>query len=248
MAKSDTTSRVYFRFLNRLVVENKIDPEGSVLVICGGKYDEIVLRAAAFKNVIISAIKKQKTNFYRFKIVDAQKIPYRDSSFDYVIVHAGLHHCRSPHAALLEMYRVAKKGVLVFEAQDNLFTRILCKLDLAQDYEFAAVSRSGGGVNDSRYPNYVYRWNKREIEKTLRSYDYKHEPSITYHAEFYFPPCFQSNEYYSIHKAFAAKTFVSIMNKIAPSYGNLFCFYADKKRAKKLKWFSHFEGDTDTNG
>lgn len=241
MNNSSIKSRVYYRFLNRLISENTLQKQGSVLVVCGGPYDEIVLRAARLKNVLISAIKKQKTKYYKFQIIDAQKIPYRDKAFDYVIVHAGLHHCRSPHAALLEMYRVARKGVLVFEAQDNLFTRILCKLNLAQDYEFAAVSKTKGGVNDTKHANYVYRWSKRDVEKTIRSYDYMHDPHIIYHSEFYFPPCFEDNNYYSKNKAVAAKAYVSIMNRLAPHMGNLFCFYIDKERRKRHKWVKPFE-------
>lgn len=43
---------------------------------------------------------------------DAEHLTYGDETLDVCVVHDGLHHCRSPHQALLEMLRVARRGVL----------------------------------------------------------------------------------------------------------------------------------------
>jgi ubiquinone/menaquinone biosynthesis C-methylase UbiE len=46
---------------------------------------------------------------------------FDDNSFDFAIVHNGLHHCYSPHRGLLELYRVSRQGILVFEPRDTLY-------------------------------------------------------------------------------------------------------------------------------
>jgi hypothetical protein len=75
------------------------------------------------------------------------------------MVHAGLHHCASPHRALLERYRVARKAVLVFEARDSLMVRTAVAL-ASSDFELEAVSGEGyesGGLNNGPIPNLGYR-------------------------------------------------------------------------------------------
>ncbi len=59
------------------------------------------------------------------------------------MVHAGLHHCGSPHRALLEMYRVARKAAVVFEARDSLMMRSAVALGFTNDFELEAVSSEG---------------------------------------------------------------------------------------------------------
>jgi hypothetical protein len=71
------------------------------------------------------------------------------------------------------MFRAASKGIVVFEPRDSFLTRWGVKLNFGQDYEAAAVAANGGvagGVRNTAVPNYVYRWNEREIEKTISSY------------------------------------------------------------------------------
>ena len=101
---------------------------------------------------------------------DAHHLTYANDAFDFVIVHAALHHCSSPHAALVEMYRVARRGVLAIEARDSLMARTLVRLGLSPDYEPSAVyfnASRAGGVNNSEIPNFIYRWTEREVEKTI---------------------------------------------------------------------------------
>jgi hypothetical protein len=98
----------------------------------------------------------------------------QDQQFDWVFVSDGLHHCSRPHAALLEMYRVCKKGIIVVESRDNLLMRLATRLGIADEYEVRAVRTNGGhsgGVDNTSVPNYVFRWTERELKKTLRSFD-----------------------------------------------------------------------------
>jgi SAM-dependent methyltransferase len=154
----------------------------SVLVVCGGRFDQDVLDLLGFTNVTISSLDLPPgVDPARFRVADAEALPLPDDSFDVVLVHAGIHHCASPHRAVCEMYRVARRAVIVFEAQDSLLMRLLGRLGLAAAYELDAVTLndcSRGGVRDSATPNYVYRWTRRELEKVIRSFDPAREPSI----------------------------------------------------------------------
>jgi len=86
-----------------------------------------------------------------------------------VIEDAGLHHCASPHKALIEMYRVCRKGILALEARDSLVMRSAVALDLVPQFELIAVALAGFGLRDTPIPNYIYRWTEREVRKTLES-------------------------------------------------------------------------------
>ena len=95
-------------------------------------------------------------------------LTYDDESFDLAVISAGLHHCASPHRALLELYRVAGKGVLALEARDSAFMRAALRLGVVDEYELTAVADNdfaSGGVRNSPVPNYVYRWTEREVRE-----------------------------------------------------------------------------------
>lgn len=163
--------------LLKLLDQGVITREMRILVGCGGVLDRNTLLHLGFSNVTISNLdtrmKGDEFAPYAWKFEDVENLGYKDEEFDFCIVHDGLHHCQSPHRGLLELYRVAKKGVLVFEPRDTFLSRWGVRLNLGQEYEVAAVfdNRSAyGGVRNSPIPNYVYRWTEREIEKTIASY------------------------------------------------------------------------------
>src|SRR5262249_10188229 len=104
---------------------------------------------------------------------NAESLSYNDGAFDYVVVHAALHHCPSPHRALLEMYRVARRAAIMFESRDSLLMKLLVRLKFTDVYEPTAVYYNDckfGGVNNTEIPNFVYRWTEHELEKTIASY------------------------------------------------------------------------------
>jgi ubiquinone/menaquinone biosynthesis C-methylase UbiE len=110
---------------------------------------------------------------YEWSYQDAEQLNFEDDHFDFSIVHAGLQCCQSPHRALVEMYRVSKFGLIVFDSLDNVTARIGVHLRLGQEYAIAGVAGNEyvfGGVKNTPIPNYNYRWTKREIEKTIQSY------------------------------------------------------------------------------
>lgn len=143
--------------------DGALKQDNRVLVVCGSVRDEASLREAGLRNFEMSNIGGDVE-------VDVENLSYPDASFDAVIVHSGLHHCASPHRGLLEMYRVAKKCVILFEPADNLITRLGQKLGIGQTYEFAAVQGNRlecGGWRNTSVPNWVYRFTASEIRQAI---------------------------------------------------------------------------------
>jgi ubiquinone/menaquinone biosynthesis C-methylase UbiE len=160
-----------------LKAKRVLGTEDSVLVVAGGPTDRSCLLEAGFRNVLISNLDNQQSAAeyqpYRWMCLDAEKIALEDASFDWVIVHAGLHHLSVPAAGICEMFRVARKGILCFEARDSWAMRLAKRASLTTDYELEPAFLSGGkmgGYRNGPIPNYVYRWTEREFEKVVKSY------------------------------------------------------------------------------
>ena len=177
----------YEATLEWLIDAGVLSRELNVLVVCGGPFDRDVLLKAGFTDVTISNLDSRLSGNefspFRWRYQDAERLEFPDDEYDFCIAHNGLHHCASPHRALLEMFRVAKKGVLVFEPRDTLLVRLGIRLNFGQDYETASVEGDGlgfGGMRNSGIPNYVYRWTEREVEKTIRSFSPWGEPRFLF--------------------------------------------------------------------
>lgn len=165
---------MYARTLSSLLSEGLISIDDRVLVGCGGPFDIQTLSVLGFRNVVISNLETRRcdTRPYEWSYQDVESLSFPDGSFDWVIVHAGLHHCGNPHKALTEMYRVARKGCLVIEARDSLIMRIAGALGLTPWYELEAVTTNqwtAGGLRNGPLPNFIYRWTEREVRKTVES-------------------------------------------------------------------------------
>src|SRR5580704_18111082 len=168
----------YSETLRRLLDDGWLEPDSSVLVVCGERYDRDVFQALGFHNVTISNLDSRISGDefapYPWSRQDVENLRFEDGANDFVVVHQGLHHCHSPHRGLLEMYRVARVGVLAFEPRETKLVRLGVRLGFGQEYEIAAVAGNGlrtGGVGNSATPNFVYRWTEREIEKTIRTFN-----------------------------------------------------------------------------
>ena len=153
----------YVEVLQAALRNGALRQDDRVLVVCGSVRDEASLRQAGLRNFEMSNIGGDVE-------VDVENLPYADGSYDAVVVHSGLHHCASPHRGLLEMYRVAKRCIILFEPADNLVTRLGRKLGVGQTYEFAAVQGNRlecGGWRNTSAPNWVYRFNASEIRQAI---------------------------------------------------------------------------------
>jgi SAM-dependent methyltransferase len=167
----------YLATLEWLLDRKLLTRDVKLLVVCGGDLDRDVLHQLGFRTVTITNLdtdaKSGKYAPFACATNDVEALTYQDGEFDFCIAHNGLHHCVSPHRGLLEMFRVARTGIIVFEPRDSLLARAGVRLKFGQDYETAAVAANGGvagGVRNTAIPNYVYRWTEREIEKTISSF------------------------------------------------------------------------------
>jgi SAM-dependent methyltransferase len=167
-----------------LLADGTLARSDSVLAVCAGKRERDLLADRGFTDVVISNLEAEADMApFAWSRQDAQDLELDDGSFDFCVVVAGLHHCASPHRALVEMYRVARKGILVIEARDGLLTRAAVRLGAAARYELEAVAAHGGragGVNDTSVPNFIYRWKEDEFRKVIRSADPTGEPSFRF--------------------------------------------------------------------
>jgi SAM-dependent methyltransferase len=164
----------YHEVLRELLGGGVLATSDSILVVCGGPRDRETLLACGFQNVVISNLDERLTGNefspYAWSVQNAESLTYEDGSFDFVVVHSGLHHCASPHRGLLEMYRVSRAGIVLFEPYDNLLTRLAVKLKFGQEFEHSAVYYDGGsngGLHNTAIPNYIYRLTRDEIVKTV---------------------------------------------------------------------------------
>jgi len=165
---------LYARTLRDLCTRGALDPSMRVLVAAGAAADRDVFLSLGFRDVTITNLDDPGDYApYHWEHQDAEALSYDDDSFDWAVVSAGLHHCRSPHRALLELYRVARRGVLGIESRDSVLLRAAVRTRLIDEYELPAVAANdfrAGGVRNTAVPNYVYRWTEREVEKTIRSH------------------------------------------------------------------------------
>jgi SAM-dependent methyltransferase len=224
-------------------------------VVGGGMLDRDVFHAAGFTRVTISNLDSRMTGGefapYPWKFANAASLPFQDGSFDYVVVHAAIHHDAEPHRVLTEMYRVALKGLLAFEARDSWVMRRLEQLNMAQTYEHAAVYYNDckfGGVDNTEVPNFVYRWTEREVEKTIRSYmpSYPHRFVYRYGTALPTTPDLEKKASVRSMVLRIARPLFRLVAALAPRQQNLFAFFVEKPApaAPLHPWLEHGPGDS----
>ena len=234
----------YAKLLGDLVAQGRLDPAARTLVIAGDAVDRDALAAAGFADVTISNLDQRMDAAecapYGWVRLDAERLALGDGAYDQVIEHMGLHHCASPHAALLEMYRVASKAVLAIENRDSATMRLAARLGLALDYELDAVRDGGyasGGQRNSGVPNHVYRWTEREIEKTLASADPAHAVPIAYFYGHRFPEE-RARAARGLKRALfaAARLPLALWTRVLPRQANVFAVLIDKSARTLRPW------------
>jgi ubiquinone/menaquinone biosynthesis C-methylase UbiE len=188
----------YF-FYKNCIKRNLKEKNKKILVIGSSHKDILVFESLNFTNITHSNLLPTETtrafgNNENYKnilkkikidLIDMRKIPHVDSSFDYVVTNASIHHCSQPHLAFIEMLRVAKEKVIIIEARDSMMIRIASKLKLAEEIEFSSINKDSndenlGGVDGSNIPNFVYRWTEREVYKLIKSYQPLNNYKISY--------------------------------------------------------------------
>jgi len=194
----------------------------SILCVCAGKSEKMLFEELNIKNVTLTNINEDVVEGYKYEKQDAMNLTYKNDSFDYVFVSNGLHHCSSPHRALLEMYRVARKTIIFFESKDSFLMRLAVKFNLTVDYEYVneIPSNGYGGRNNSRIPNYIYRWTKREFEKTICSYYPVGKNKFRYYHGLDIPTKIEKNKLLTL--------LIKLVFILFPGNKNVFCAVATK--------------------
>jgi ubiquinone/menaquinone biosynthesis C-methylase UbiE len=234
---------IHQRVLKQLLRDGTLSTRHTVLAVCGGTLEREVFLAAGFSDVTISNLDEQYSGAvapHKWCLQDAENLSYPDNAFDVVFVHAGLHHCSSPHRALLEMYRVARHAIIVIEARDSFSMKIARRLGFTIEYEIEAVSDhdfQSGGVRNSPIPNFIYRWTESEVLKTIKSF----EPRYTPQARFFYGLHLPHERFRSTARGFLG-TLLLILGPVAelyvkafPNQGNDFAFVI-LKRGKLQPW------------
>lgn len=177
MRRKNFYSKIIKKYL-----DNKIN--NTILVLGAGNLDKEVLKK--YSNILFTNVNEQNEKEIKNNIF-MQNLPYNDNSYDYVITHASIHHCSKPHAAILEMLRVAKCGIIFIESRDCFLTRLSCSLGLSEIYEYSAVKNDDrGGVDNTNVPNFVYRWTENEVLKLTNSYKPLNKYKIYFDYDYHF--------------------------------------------------------------
>ena len=246
-------SSFMYRTIKHLVARDIMSPLDSVLVVCGGSFDEAVLGLLNFEHVLYTNIDPGQLSAEKAVAQDVRNLGFPDSSFDCAIVHGGIHHVDRPHQAVCEMYRVARKTILVMESQDSFLMRLAVRFGPLSSYEMNAPLRETGlrgGVNDTPIPNYVFRWTRREVEKMIRCVDPIREPSILFFTEwdFYWPRIARRVSRSPLRifpekaLSFLASVGVRTINLLARGQGNLLAICIRKNAACLQPWIVNESG------
>ena len=230
--------RFYRRVLGELLEGELLRRDMSVLVVAGGPADREAFYSLGFEHVTISNVDEEVAAAelapYEWSYQDAESLGYEDGAFDLTVVSAGLHHCRSPHRALLELYRVARVAALALESRDSALMRAAVRLGAVDEYELAAVAAHGleaGGVANTSTPNYVYRWSEREVEKTVASFAPHARHRIRFFREFELPEALLEVDRGARARVLRlAAPVVAGVTRVLPSQANLFAFAIEKPR------------------
>ncbi|WP_433803012.1 methyltransferase domain-containing protein [Actinomycetospora sp. CA-084318] len=243
---AEAGSGTYAAILSDLLERGVLAATDSVLVQFAGEFDEKITAELGLVNCTFSnlAPDSPSSRLADGQHADAHRMPYDDGSFDHVFGHAGLHHCSRPHQALHEMYRIARRTVVAVENQDSPLMRAACALGLAGVYEHAAVADGGGttgGVDGTGVPNHVYRWTRREVRKTVATFDPGHAVPIEFHARWLIGSDRALTA--SVRAAIGGRERVigllnGGLNTLARRQGNIFGFTIRKDRAAPHPWIA----------
>ena len=224
---------IYPRVLRSLIERDLMKCTDSILVLAGGDFDRQSMLDAKLTNVTISNLDYHAGHKdyapYEWRKLDAEKVDVGDESYDWVVIHAGLHHLAVPALGVCEMFRVARRGILCFEARDSALMKLAVRVGLTGDYELAPAFLSGGlvgGYRNGPIPNYIYRWTEREFEKVINSFAPSHRHTFFYDYGFRVPA-----ERFAMARSRSYRLVGLVISKLArvaeimiPTQGNQFAF------------------------
>lgn len=112
-------------------------------------------------------IAKEEQIITDYAAENAEKLSFDDNVFDYVLCKESYHHFPRPYAALYEMIRVAKKGIIIIEPQDPISKMPLLLFITNLLHKRTSLLNKIWKNRFSFEPvgNFVYKVSEREFEK-----------------------------------------------------------------------------------
>ena len=164
-------NRIY-SMLSPLIEEGK----SSWLTVGDGRYgtDANALLKMGASNVhcsdisdVLLSIGAAEGFINEFSVQNAESLTFSDNNFDFVLCKEAYHHFPRPHIALHEMFRVARKAVILIEPRDDIIDKGKLKWMLKL---IKIILRKGGNSDSYGFEpvgNFVFSLSERECEKIL---------------------------------------------------------------------------------
>ena len=195
-----------------------------VLVICcgSGMDAEYLVRGGAkvtatdISNGCLARAAERMRRFdlaFDLKQTDAENLPFDDRAYDYAFVHDGLHHLPNPDAAISEMARVSKAGILLTEPADAVLSALAIRVGAIEPYEEAG--------------NFVIRFSVRRLSPLCRSLGLTDIRHARYLMKYGHPPAkWWRRLDHPIPQALAQGTFRALGAGVISPLGNKLAFVA----------------------
>lgn len=155
-------------------------PEATWVTIGDGKYGSdahyiltknIDVLATDISDVFLAKA-KEIGYINNYQKENAESLSFKDNSFDFVYCKESFHHFPRPMLALYEMIRIAKKAVIIFDANDAITTSL--RINFVQ--KLRALIRTINHTSPAYFEevgNYVYGISQRELEKVCMGIGFK---------------------------------------------------------------------------
>lgn len=119
-------------------------------------------------NIDFLTLSKEFNFITKYSAQNAEELSFQDQSIDYILCKESYHHFPRPYAALYEMLRVAKKGIVIIEPQDPI-GKMPFLLFISNFLENIKRGMSNK-IWKNRFSyepvgNFVYKVSEREFEK-----------------------------------------------------------------------------------
>lgn len=145
---------------------------GSVLAIGANRREAQVFTGLPFREIRLTGLLDADEALrsiaagdprIRYEKHNCEHLGFASRSFDLVFCKESLHHLARPVLGLYEMLRVCREAALVVEPYDTQLDRLLRRLGLSTVYESNQLG------NLSLRDNFVYRWDRVQLEYLLNS-------------------------------------------------------------------------------
>jgi SAM-dependent methyltransferase len=125
-------------------------------------FDEIYLTGILDADDELRAIANSDARVH-YEKQNCERLTFESGSFDLVFCKESLHHLARPILGLYEMLRVCRDVAVLLEPFDSQLDRLLQRLGLSTVYESNQLG------NLELRDNFVYRWDRKQLEFLLNS-------------------------------------------------------------------------------